>query len=53
MYDWTIHSRTGKQHDVLYREQDVQEHIVTTERRPVQLGDEMGNGEEEKAGLGR
>lgn len=35
LYNWTIHSRKRKHHDTLYGEQDIQGHILRTERSPV------------------
>lgn len=50
---WTIHSRKRKYHNTLYKEPDIQGHILRTERSPVQLDGEMGNGEEEKTDVGK
>lgn len=35
LYIWTIHSRKRKYHNTLYKEPDIQGHILRTERSPV------------------
>ena len=53
MYNWTIHSRKRKHHDMLCREKDIQGHLLRTEMNPVLLDGDTGHTKEEKTGVGK